>query len=233
MLSQVLIQCSQPKAVEPCEGFFNKSVQRCSHSSYCWRINDCELKVQRYTDVDTAHPSALRPVRWSAGLKREWPNEGVVVTSAPTLIINYRYHRASLFLSGLDGIPAVRWSLTDQMLTAGATLMLFVCMFNGSINTKHKLLWSITGKINKFYVKMRPGKRWRKAFLWTSGCDLYFLELLLETIVLLITPLPLLKSYFLLVYFMVSPEHTRELTGACVWLIDVACCVPVNWEKLM
>lgn len=56
------------------------------------------------------------------GLKPERRSEGVVV-STPTLIINYHYHKASLFLSGLDEIPAVRWSLTDQMLTAAAPLM--------------------------------------------------------------------------------------------------------------
>lgn len=64
----------------------------------------------------------------------------MAVTNAPTLVINAHYRKDSLFLSGLDEIPAVRWSLTDQMLTAGATLLFFVYIFNGSIKTKHKLL---------------------------------------------------------------------------------------------
>lgn len=156
----------------------NISVLRSIHCSDCLKIIDCDLWLQRDKDLDAANPSALRPVRRAWRLKWEWQNEGVVVTSAPTLIINYHYHKASLFLSRLDGIPAVRWSLTDLMLTAAATLMSFVCLFNGSIKTKHKLLRSITSKINKFYVQIRSGRHWRQAFLITSESDPNFLELL-------------------------------------------------------
>lgn len=120
----------------------------------------------------------IRQVRESGRLRREWQNEGVVVTSAPTLVINDHYHKASLFLSGLDEIPAVRWSLTDQMMTAGTALMFFVCMFNGSIKTKHKVLSSITGKINTFYGKMGLGKKGFSSSVVcqiTSGNDLKFL----------------------------------------------------------
>lgn len=59
--------------------------------------------------------------------------------------------------------------------------MFFVCMFNGSIKTKHKVLRSITGKINKFYGKTGLGKKGFSSSVVcqiTSGNDQ---ELLLET----------------------------------------------------